>query len=139
VPWKSWSFRCGHFPSIRFPRCSECGAQGTYDGWRGSVVEMWCQYSRMYGLAPMGPHRGLASQVFEGTTKGCAPCGGRGFVDEGPTNYSSCQPCDGCGRIFVIPSSQIAALREAVLAAFPDAASPRRRAGEFPRLTGGVQ
>src|SRR5262245_31694044 len=110
MPWKTWIYQCGHAPSGRFSECRECGEVGIYDGWRGSVTELMAAYARMYRLTPIGRHRALADEVFADTTQTCLGCAGRGYVENGRDDWRCCFRCNGCGKIFLIPSDQVEAL-----------------------------
>ena len=125
MPWKSWIYHCGHYPSGRAPACRDCSEPGIFDGWSGSVTELMCAYARFYRLAPLGPHRRYADEVFEGTTRPCPRCGGRGYIACGDDSFRACPRCDGCAMIFVVLPEEVETLRRAVLTRFPGAASPR--------------
>src|SRR5262249_17633288 len=121
MPWKAWIYPCRHAHSGGSPECRECGEAGIYDGLRGSVTDLMCAYARMYGLVPIGPHRVLADEAFADTTRTCCNCGGRGYIESGHDDSQHCPECNGCGKIFLIPREQVEALRNAILAAFPEA------------------
>lgn len=139
MPSKTWIHRCGHVLSSNSSECAQCGAVGIFNGWRGSAVELMCAYARMYRLAPIGPHRPLADEVFSGTTAQCGGCAGRGYLENGHDDWQCCSSCDGCGKIFLVPREQVEALRQGVLAGFPEAASPRRTADEHQISKAGIQ
>ena len=139
MPWKTWIHQCGHASSSRSSECRQCGGTGIYDGWRGSVTELMCAYARTYGLVPIGRHRAFANEVFAGTTAPCGGCAGRGYVENGADDWARCSRCNGCGKIFLIPPEQVEALRDGILAGFPEAASPRGSARGKQTSKAGIQ
>jgi hypothetical protein len=67
----------------------------------------------------------LADELFASATVACALCGGTGLSGEcEPAVWSLCPSCGGRGSFLAIPPEEFAALRQRVLAAFPDADAP---------------
>jgi hypothetical protein len=86
--------------------------------------EAMARYQAHYGLAPIGPHRGMADALFRDTTVPCEPCRGRGIVaSPHDPGWAVCPPCRGLGTIFTVSAREIEARRQQVLARFPGAAA----------------
>jgi hypothetical protein len=126
MPVRIWIYPCGHGSCTgAVPSCPECGEPGRFDGWHASSSEAMAAYSHLYGLQPVGPHREVADEVFEGTTRFCPRCGGRQFIGLGGEQWCECPHCEGTGHVFLMPPEDVEELRQAVLAAFPDAGAAR--------------
>lgn len=126
---KLWKYTCGCYSgefSAGAPTCSGCGQVGQYDGWHYTMHESMAKYQKLYGLKPIGPHRKIADELFEGTTRRCETCQGKGLevlhidvaLDEG---YRTCSMCSGLGCNFTRSADEISAIRQRVLESFPDA------------------
>jgi hypothetical protein len=118
---KRYIHACGH-GYLFAEKCTECGEQGTYDGWDGLMHDRMAAYARVRGLKPIGPHRPLTDELFKDAFLTCVRCEGRGYL---PSDADHCRPCDtcsACGVVLALPQEEIAALRARVLEAFPDAA-----------------
>jgi len=89
------------------------------------MFESMAWYQKLHGLKPIGPHRPLADRLFEGTSRQCDACSGRGYIDApGGRTFEVCSHCDGAGYVSTISAERRAALRAQVLAEYPDAAVP---------------
>jgi hypothetical protein len=76
----------------------------------------------MYGLKPIGPHRPLADELFEGTTRPCETCQGKGLIDVAlDEGYRTCSVCSSLGYMFTRSTDEISAIRQRVLEEFPEA------------------
>jgi hypothetical protein len=120
VPNRRYNHSCEH--GRRFAeRCPDCGEPGTYDGWEGSMIEQMGAYGRAHGVKPIGPHRKLTDEVFDGAFLTCGRCGGRGYLACDAEGWRPCDRCSACGVVPVLPQEEVAALRARIVAAFPDA------------------
>ena len=121
MPQRIWRYPCcGHAGGS--PKCMSCGKPGQYDGWHFGMYESMGRYQNMYGLRPMGPHRPLADELFDNTSRACVTCKGRGLLTVSANDsWMLCPDCRGMGHVWTISPERIKALRQMVLDAFPDA------------------
>lgn len=125
MPHRSWKHTCnngGGSVCMNTPVCEHCGEAGEYDGCHYSMYEQMARYQSCYGMKPMGLHRTMVREQFQGLVVDCGACDGRGLLDH-PAGYSVCSGCKGIGRVFTVPPEVVAAIRQKVLDAFPDAAA----------------
>jgi hypothetical protein len=129
MPHRKWSHRCAEEGEARVwlavAVCPECGRTGEDDGWHYSLTEVMAAYQRLYRLKAVGPHRPLADTLFAGAVRECEVCRGRGVVDtpDNPAECVACAACQGARQVFVRAPSEIEALRQQVLSAYPQAAA----------------
>jgi hypothetical protein len=81
-------------------------------------------YQYVYGLAPTGPHRPMASRLFENTRRRCESCNGEGVLGPDEHSWTVCATCEGTGGFWVIGPSEVEAIRRRILEAYPQAAAP---------------
>lgn len=92
------------------------------------------RYQALYGLKPVGPHRHLAASLLNNITEPCTTCGGTGLYGTyGSLGWRVCPTCRGFGEAYRISLDELEALRQKVLAQYPDAA-PEGWAPGYPIL-----
>jgi hypothetical protein len=80
-------------------------------------------YQALCGLKPVGPHRHLAASLLKNITEPCTTCGGTGLHGTyGNLGWRICPTCHGFGEVYRISLDELGALRQKVLAQYPDAA-----------------
>jgi hypothetical protein len=124
MPQRMWQHRCGDKRtafSMGTPTCRSCGGPGRYDGWHYTMHEAMARYQSRYRLKPLGPHRGMADKLLEGTTIECERCWGRGLRDVPGGGWETCRACQGFGTAWAVPADEIQRRRQRILDAFPDA------------------
>jgi hypothetical protein len=126
MPYRMWghSLCCGTFQT-NSPECNDGQRRGVYAGWHFSMYESMARYQYIYGLKPLGPHRGLTDQLLSPLRVDCPRCGHAGLLDlnEGE-RCRACPVCEGTGGSWGAPDDVVKAIRESILEAFPDAAAP---------------
>ena len=127
MPQQMWRPTCQCNPgiySMGSPNCRDCGQPGQYDGWHLGMYEAMAAYTKRTGLAPIGPHRRLAGELFAGQYVLCRTCDGRGVLDaEGGRTWKSCPDCQGLGCFFKGTIQEFQELRARILEQFPKAAA----------------
>ena len=125
VPNRMWRHVCGERVVVEgAPRCEKCRAIGVFDGWHLSMWEAARVYHYVYGLNPMGPHRPLADSLFAPMRERCVRCGGRKILTLDEETWRDCPTCEGTGAVWNRPSAEVNAVRQRVVAEWPDAALP---------------
>lgn len=123
MPAKRYIHNCNCNSESPFAECCwKCGERGTYAGWEGVMFDKMAAYARERGLKPIGLHRKLADQIFDGVFLTCGRCGGRGYLAGDADRGRPCDTCSACGVVSALPLEEVAALRARVIAVFPDAA-----------------
>jgi hypothetical protein len=128
MPYKAWrptcSCRNGYSPTETV--CPDCGKKTKCEGWRYSMYEAMARQQTVYGLKPIGPHRRMVDELFQGALKGCDRCGGSGLLDrDGGASWEKCGGCGGLGRTLAISPEEFEAIRQKVLEAYPEQGAPR--------------
>lgn len=113
MPHRHYQHVCGMqgVRDLSWTPCDTCGAPGVFVNWQWSGIEHMGKSRRLYGLPPIGPHRGLfvGLQIRES----CQSCGGRGLFDvENGTNYRICGVCDGIGAHLTCVPEELEALQQ---------------------------
>jgi len=125
MPQRFWSHSCpGYGQHIKSTEriCRLCGAEGKNAGWSISTHEAMAQYVKLYRVAPIGPHRPMATKLFNEVTRFCGLCHGRGYYSSGSSErWTECLACEGMGRYFTVSPEEREAIRQRILGAFPDA------------------
>jgi len=120
-----WWHLCGDTEVLEGARrCSLCGAEGTFDGWRLSLWEAARVYHYVYGLNPFGPHRPHADLVLGSMRETCLRCGGRAVLTVDPETWCDCPRCEGTGGVWNRPFAEVDAVWRDVVARWPGAALP---------------
>lgn len=123
MPAKRYIHNCNCDSESPFAEsCWNCGEPGAYVGWEGVRFDKMAAYAREHGLKPIGLHRKLADEIFDGVFLTCGRCGGRAYLAGDADNFRPCDACSACGVVFAVPLEEVAALRARVIAVFPDAA-----------------
>jgi hypothetical protein len=87
------------------------------------MYEKMAVYQYVYGLKPIGPHRGLADRILTPRREQCPSCHGRGIVTlRNGDSWALCGPCEGTGGHWACGLEEVEALRRRVLHKFPDSA-----------------
>ncbi len=102
--------------------CPDCGEPSLFDGWARGAIEQMAQYQRIHGLKALGPHRQLASLLFDGLRESCAGCRGSGLV--GREKWAYCAVCEGTGGFWVADEAYLVWAYRALLYRYPDVAAP---------------
>jgi hypothetical protein len=106
------------------PVCEDCGRPGEFIGWGYSRLEAMAEYTKRTGLAPIGPHRGLADDMLDGWFEPCPICRGNGLVEaEGEQAWKDCPGCLGSRYLFKGTPQEFEEVRSRILRLFPKAAS----------------
>jgi hypothetical protein len=125
MPQRFWSHVCpGYGQRVKStdPTCRLCGAEGEDAGWYLSTFESMARFVRLYRLKPIGPHRPMTRELFDPVTRHCPLCHGRGLAAEGPPErWTRCLACDGVGIRFTVTDGEREAIRQRILAAYPEA------------------
>jgi len=125
MPNRMWWHLCGDTEVLEGARrCSLCGAEGTFDGWRLSLWEAARVYHYVYGLNPFGPHRPHADLVLGSMRETCLRCGGRAVLTVDPETWCDCPTCEGTGGVWNRPFAEVDAVWRDVVARWPGAALP---------------
>jgi hypothetical protein len=125
MPQQIWRPSCDCSPGtsgMGTPDCRQCGQPGQYEGWHMGMIETFAASSRRTGLKPMGPHRRLADELFQGQIVTCPTCAGCRVldVDNGKT-WQLCPDCRGVGSLFKGTLQEFMGIRSRILAQFPEA------------------
>ena len=108
MPQRLWAPTCAHESCVLTSdsKCRRCGRQ-----------------HHVYGLKPIGPHRGLADRILTPRREQCPSCHGRGIVTlRNGDAWALCGPCEGTGGHWACGLEEVEALRRRVLHKFPDSA-----------------
>lgn len=119
MPYQRWENHWSRSTITRTasPDCPECGCRRTLVGWRYTMREVMAAYQNVYGLKPMGPHRGMAADLFQDATARCHECVGEGLLDA-PSGWVACRGCRGLGPVFTVSAEVVEDLRSRVVEAF---------------------
>ena len=131
MPQRVWSYLCcGPGKCGPEPMCAEHRKKGTFAGWWPRSSEWTERYVRVHGLAHKGAHRDLADRVFAPLRDRCPACRGSGWLGEETDDAPLiCPGCDGVGCNWICAMDEVAAARELVIRAFPEARTGWRMAG----------
>jgi hypothetical protein len=130
MPSPQWEHDCGHAAVLRTePRCRACGRSGTFVGWGLSIHEAMARYQYVYGLKPVGHHRGMADAALGGMRSPCERCSGLGVLTIDEHGWSLCPQCEGTGGFWTRPEAEVDAIRRTVLESFPHAEPSRALPG----------
>ena len=80
--------------------CHTCGRPGRFTGYRKSVVESWCAYSKVTGLNPIGPDPDVPQEIRSAIRErlvDCQLCDGNGYLSSDPESWTHCPRCEGDG------------------------------------------
>ena len=137
MPHAMWRHSCcpAGTGSSNVPACSACGQPGAFDGWRLSMYEMMARYQYVFGVKPLGPHRGLTDQLLGPMRQQCANCAGAGICTLSVDAWRACPACEGTGGVWTGTPLQHDAAYAEILRNFPHAAA-RGRPRDF--LAGAV-
>lgn len=86
--------------------------------------EAMAQYQTLHRLKPVGRHRRMTDELFDSALATCRTCKGHGLRDAiDRRSWRLCDACRGLGSVFTKSAEEFEALRERVLAAYPEAAA----------------
>jgi hypothetical protein len=126
MPHKLWRHLCcGRDILDGSHRCWSCRVDGAFAGWHLSMWEAMSRYARVYGLNPIGPHRRLANAWLTSRHSQCSRCGGHGLLTLSEEQYQDCPECDGDGGSWTCSAEEIDAVRQQIIARWPEAAIRR--------------
>jgi len=148
MPQQIWKHTCtdGSIRYSFFPRDCDCGQPDEYAGYHYNSMERKAWYQKLYGLAPEGPHRRLADDLFSKITETCPECAGEGILNDPMwIGFLVCSRCGGAGKLWKVTDAERQAVRTRILAQFPLAAADDQIADPMlgviiqDRKTGAVQ
>ncbi len=108
------------------PACGNCGETGHFQGWQYSIYELMARYRYVYGLKPIGAHRGLSDRLLGPMRAPCRHCAGHGILSPSVDRWRACPACEGTGGVWTGSGAQLAAGYLAIIRAYPDAAAGAR-------------
>lgn len=112
---------CDDKRSTASPLCDECGTAGLFAGWSLGMHEAMARFQYTYGLTPVGPHRQMASQLFENARSECEQCGGEGILSLDADAWRPCGACEGTGGLWRICDDAKEAIRRRIISEYPAA------------------
>lgn len=91
---------------------------------RGGIAAR-AQYQSLFGFKSQGPHASLVKQLVGPVVCTCPTCGGTGLNGTyGDLGWRACPTCHRLGSAYTVSLEELEALRQQVLAQYPDSGAP---------------